>query len=214
MKILIEGDSWGVGCWAGHDNLVYHPGLSLYLTEDNYEVTNRSKGGKRIYELLDEPIDEFDYIFIFAPDPLRGFEEEEFRKYKSYNEVIALTHTLQDKYYSEWNALGKDLYMIGGGFKLEDSIISKYSNLHIVIPSMIEYLYPNFTHPPLQPGAWVNWIDNRFSLEDIDKFITGKDEHERTTSKEFELYFSPDGYHMNHLAHKRLFEYIKSTILR
>lgn len=212
MKILIEGDSWGVGCWAGYDNKIYHPGLTQYLNEEGYSVDNWSTGGKRIYELLNQPINEYDYIFVFLPDPLRGFDEEAFRLINTYRGVLNTVIDIQKKYFDIWNNLNKKIHIIGCGFKAEKSIIQNYQNLEIVVPSMIEYLYPDFIHPPLQPGPWVNWIDSRFSLHDIDKFISGKNEHERTTSKEFKKYFAPDGYHMNHLAHKQLFEYIQNNI--
>lgn len=212
MKILIEGDSWGVGCWAGYDSKIYHPGLTQYLTEDGHDVVNRCSGGKRIYELFKEPIEEFDYVFVFLPDPLRGYSEEDFRKITTYRGVLNTVIEIQKKYFEIWNNLNKKIHIIGGGFKAEKSLIQNYSNLEIVIPSMIEYLYEGFIHPPLQPGPWINWIDQRFSLFDIDKFISDKEEHERTTSIEFKKYFDPDGYHMNHLAHKQLFDYIQNNI--
>ena len=212
MKILIEGDSWGVGCWAGHDSIIYHPGLTQYLNEEGHSVDNWCTGGKRIYELFKQPIDEYDYIFVFLPDPLRGYSEEHFRKLTSFDEVVQTTREIQIKHFNEWNGLNKVIHLIGAGFKVDQSLIKDFVNLKIVVPSMIEYLFKDFIHPPLQPGPWVDWIDQRFSLYDIERFIKDKEEHERTLSKEFEIYFKPDGYHMNHLAHKQLFNYIQENI--
>lgn len=90
MKVLLAGDSWGVGVWQKPRVMiktiflrnnktvwpgVIHKGLEYFLSLKNHDVTNISFGGAtnlQIYEsLLSQNLKQYDYIFVYYTNPLR-----------------------------------------------------------------------------------------------------------------------------------------------
>jgi len=75
MKIIIAGDSWGIGEWT--DGQRTHRGLEQYLLDDGHSVINLSRGGMSnmsIIDALEQGLKEHkdaDRVIWFQTDPMR-----------------------------------------------------------------------------------------------------------------------------------------------
>ena len=231
MHICIFGDSWGCGEW-GNDPITdqylnTHRGLEQYLLEKGHDVTNLSKPSSsmlKAHSILDYALsnpeyktDSIDLYFWFKTDPLRNFKPPIGQGYEHYftskgkmtvEDLIVTKDEQTDISYKKLNELGITIHSIGGVSKLNLDLMNKYSNLIPYIPSMIEFLIPDYEHPILCPSEWFNHVNDRqFDLESLDKLLDCKRRFGTLRQKHHTLFW-PDGAHPNRYGHKILFEKI------
>lgn len=217
MELCIAGDSWGLGEWGmfpGCDTpVILHKGLEQFFSENGNIVKNISQGGianKTSIQLLSE-ITDVDYIFWLQTDPLRDLAPYElFNHALTYEKLVDLSNELIDQSYADINAMNKIVYCIGGCSKLNLSLISKYKNLIPLIPSIPEMFIHNFTHPGIWQSDWSKLIGHQFSLDSLYKLTRDK-EFQDILFDEKDLFW-PDGRHLNRHGHKKLHDFICTTL--
>lgn len=173
-KIIIVGDSWGLGEW-GRDPIRYkytvlHKGLEQYFIDYGFDVINVSEGGssntgsiRRLVNLLSELSDDIsniDYIFFITTDATREIHrnKEKLTDALIQNKSLPLlVDKLLDSCYNELNKIcltnNLNIHVIGGLNNLDTSIQS-YKNLIPIIPSWVSLLighldeYKNLCNDP------------------------------------------------------------------
>lgn len=152
MKILLAGDSWGIGVFQGVAES-YGPtgeGIKTILEDlsDDYQVINVSKAGGSNEEILERirPFSkDVEKIIFIQTDPFREHSHYENRYkilhkdfidslVKDYSTLEEFFDHYYNKIYSELNNIGKPILCVGGWSKLHPSI-EKYKNLIPAIPS-------------------------------------------------------------------------------
>lgn len=234
-KILIIGDSWGCGEWGnysateplfpGRPSGITHLGLEQYLIDDGHQVDNRSVGGSTNNDAilyLNESIttNNYDYVFWFQTDPFRDINSEIFNKnfkwFHNFDDLLLRQKIQLKKTYKNLNyhsiAANTVIHCMGGCSKLNVDELRNYPNLIPLIPSVIEFLIPNFTHPKIWfSGDWVLNLDDRWDLKTLDCIIA---EHKKMHSlPKHSIYFELDGGHPDRHGHKKIYEFIKRTVL-
>jgi hypothetical protein len=220
MKILIGGDSWGMGEWEWKEDVkkykLNHKGLEQYFIEDGHEVTNVSSAGTSNLHSLHDLIVETDkqnynYCFWFQSDEIRDLRPYNFfeKNITSYDELIKQSDIQLEIVYRFIAIKCKvPVYMIGGCSKVKTNIIDKsYKNIIPFIPSVTEFLLKNYKHPDVWCSDWINNISKDF--KDIDKLLEQKKIQDNLA---LEPLFIPDGGHPNRYAIKKLYDYICSEL--
>lgn len=227
-KILIAGDSWGCGEWgnysaveplfSGRNHAITHLGLEQYLIDDGHEVHNLSKGGlsnnSTVINIQDNLHHNYDYIFWFQTDPVRDilrWDQEKSKWFNTFDHLVLMQEIDLRRVYKNLNQLNTKIHCIGGCSKLDVDRMQDYSNLIPFIPSVIEFLIPNFRHPKIWfTGDWVLNLDEKWDLKTLDIII-----HERKqmmSLPKISKYFHLDGGHPDREGHKVIFEHIKKQL--
>jgi len=209
---LIAGDSWGCGEWGHNPYEVKHSGLQYFLEQSGHEVKNISKPGcsnKVSSSLLEDSLQTKpvpDYIIWFQTDPLRDLRPyDNFKNITSIEQMQLFAKARMDMIYTKLNNLGVKIYCIGGCYKLHSNI-SRFENLHALIPSVIELCLPNFKHT-LWFSDWIPFLSKNFL--DFDELIEIKKINDNLGSdKESRQFFYPDGAHVNRLGHQLIFNVV------
>lgn len=226
-NICIIGDSWGCGEWGLDSNFGYsvtHHGIEQYLRYpaidgpdiNSCHVVNVSTPGASNIKALIRAnaqfkIQEFDYVFWFITDPLRQLHTF------NYDELVDITYDklleLQSLFLTDSlklaNSFNKKIYCIGGAFKITKEVINQYENLVCYIPSLSEWLCPNYTHPCVWQSNWLDYIERKLTLEALDRLVIDKQIQDSLDhDSRFEKYFKPDGSHPNRFSHKLLYDKI------
>lgn len=217
-KIIIAGDSWGVGEWDRAPDrvthIINHQGLEQYFKDTGYNVINLSKGGYSNTQSIAPLPKESDSVIIWIQtDPLRDLRPyDRFKeKFQSYQTLLDIQKELLTTTYSILNKLGK-IYCIGGCSKLDLDLIKEFENLIPIIPSVPEFLLPNYIHPKIWFSDWYELVDRQFDIDSIDKLLYNK-KIQDSLADSWE-YFQPDGKHPNRHGHKKIFEYLNENIFR
>jgi len=214
MKILLAGDSWGVGEWSKLGYLT-HNGLEEYFKKHNYDITNVSVpsiGNSGIVYNITHALqrEKFDIVFFIQTDPLRDvsvdFKSKWFKDYKHLQKII---NSELEKIYFKLNMLNLPIYCMGGCTKLNLDILKKYKNLKPAIPSIIKFLGYE------QPNIWIssNWhkfIDKKWDLKTIDQILN---EFAKMGRLENQLYFKEDGGHPDREGLEKVFYFLKEKVL-
>lgn len=231
-SFLIIGDSWGCGEWQHHSAIsppapppgILHKGLEQYLIDAGHLVQNHSIGGSSNYQSISilKSLDlyKFNNIIWFQTDPIRDVADDPdlvdyrtfFNEINSYQRVVEFQKELLLKTYSKLNALGFKILCIGGCSKLDLDLIKSFPNLNPIIPSVIEFLIPDFNHPEtwFSGSRWYLHIDRQFSIDCIDKFLYNKQlQHDL---EKYPDLFWPDGRHPNRNGHRKIFEYLNENL--
>lgn len=231
--ILIAGDSWGCGEWSGlpmHQlkkqqlPVINHLGLEQFISENtSHRVHNLSVGGhnnsvqvKRICEVTQT--DNIDKIIWFQTDPLRDCKnlqspKEFWDDKQTLKEFVQCQKTYLESSYHSLNQLGIPVYCIGGCFPLDLQLISNYSNLIPLIPSLVSFLCPQesslpisslciswtTTHVPTVDCQLVDFLTYEFKL--LDDWLLLCNNQLTSAFK----YFVPDCKHPNRLGHEQIF---------
>lgn len=216
-KLLIEGDSWGRGAWhtepLTNEYRPYHDGFAKYAEMDGLEVDLLASGGKRLGDFFKARryvhFKTYDYIVAFITEPLRHYN---LKYISSYDQLIALQKTILLEYLKQFNDFDAKVYLLGGVHKLDEEMIAPFKNLEVLIPSVSEFIYPDYTHPEV-------WVDTTMldSLGDIseellDKLLYQKELRDNMASEKYKELFYPDGYHPNHIAIKNLYDYFTNKV--
>jgi len=211
--VLIAGDSWAAGEW-GFENpgsyVVLHRGLEQYLRDSGYTVINKSVpgGSNRLAVELIKPTHSEISVIWFQTDPIRdlrpykGFKS----KYTTYEDILLAQKQLLLQTYSELNELDLKIICIGGCSRLDFSLIKDCSNLIPFIPSAIEFLLPQYTHPEIWFSDWYDLIDKQFDIDSVNKFLYNKQLQDGLRDQK-DLFW-PDGIHPNRHGHRLIFEHL------
>lgn len=149
MKILLAGDSWGIGVFHGVDNN-YSPigqGMHTILEEKGYEVINVSVPGSNNSDIVNNIENSYylaDKIVFVQTDAFREQATFNDQKYKvldrkfldkllNYNSLSDFFLDYYQRLYLRLSKIPKPVICIGGWSKLHPSI-SYYQNL---IPAVV-----------------------------------------------------------------------------
>jgi hypothetical protein len=229
MNILINGDSWGVGEWGWEgppDNIVNDPnlpglahyGIEHYFREKGYSVKNISKGGSNNMQICQrfkqEDLTQYDYIFCFQTDHIRhlnqGFLTNNGKEKITWDKLMNHQKEHLDSFYQRLNSYNKTIYLLGGVNKIQLDIVEKYSNIVPIIPSVVEFITPNFgSHNDLWWGQWILTIPHsHYDLDCLERIVDNKEHYNYVMDPDFKKYYWPDGKHPNRLGHKVIFDYL------
>ena len=212
MKILIGGDSWGVGEWPQETN---HRGIWQYFEEDGHEVVIKAIPGESnktsISHMCNYVNGNYDYVFWFQSDPLRDLRPyDDFgNTIKNYDDLITQSNIILDKNYKELNDRSNcKIYCIGGCSKLNVELISKYKNLIPFIESLTELILVDYKHPEIWHSDWIDYVE-RLDESVIDFLLPNKMKQDSLSEIDgYRKYFWPDGSHPNRYGHKVLYNFI------
>ena len=244
MKITIAGDSWGCGEWSelerwedhlgnnpdadslkkdvDHPYGVSHLGLEQYLVDDGYEVTNLSEGGgtnlSTLNNLKSHLKERQDYIFIFVTDTTRQFEHRNqfWRKKFKYKDYVERHRVLLRNFINELDSLDfGPIYLIGGLSKL-DNILTKYTKINVIVPSMLELVIPDSTQFEFHFEKHIGG-KSFYSPKDITYYLSkqlGNELYKQQMSWEyFREHPAMLKDHPTRESHKILYDYIKENLL-
>jgi hypothetical protein len=212
MKILIGGDSWGLGEWPQETN---HRGIWQYFEEDGHEVVIKALPGQSnktsISHMCNYVNGNYDYVFWFQSDSLRDLRPyDDFgNTIKNYDDLITQSNIILDKNYKELNDRSNcKIYCIGGCSKLNVELISEYKNLIPFIESLTELILVDYKHPEIWHSDWINYVE-RLDESVIDFLLPNKMKQDSLSEvDEYREYFWPDGSHPNRYGHKVLYDFI------
>lgn len=218
-NICIAGDSWGCGEWSENYNppKVIHKGLEFYLSEIS-NVINVSRGANSNTDSITSLINalesnHFDLIFFFVTDPLRDTRSNNYEFFKAtkltFHDLLEENKRLRNVNYEELNKIGKKIYCIGGCSKLKENEFANYKNLIPYIPSLTEFLLPDYRHPIIWCSDWLSYVDKQFDLESLNLLASNKEIQDSLRGNKFKSLFWPDGGHPNRFGHLLLYNKIK-----
>lgn len=229
MKILLAGDSWGCGTWVNtlpnEPYGVVHKGIEQFMIDDGIEVLNISEGGLSNSEIIRKlvcvrKIHTYDYIFFIQSDPLRDLKnsigvEDKIKWFEDYEHLLKIRDQQLTKTYVKLNQfsnqIGVKIHMLAGCSKIDKKLIEPYNNLICVIPAIIEFLCPNSSPDIWIQGNWHKFIDDKWSLETIDKLI---EQHDILLENQKKcIYFKNDWAHPSAEGYRKVYEFIKQHIL-
>lgn len=212
LHVRIEGDSWGCGVWDFNeqgDYLVVHKGFQHFLEEAGFKVSNYSRAGQGLETYFSEPVGNEDVIIVFLTDPLRDIDTSPF---SSYSELVTINKLLQQMFYKRIRSkiltqITVPIIILGGCSKVQVDIMNKIVGLICEVPSILEFFYPKFKHPQIWFSDWLEDLDKRFSLEDLDLFIADKKAQDSIMDGPFTEFTVPDGRHPNLEGCKKLADF-------
>jgi len=178
LKILLAGDSWTYGPVSIEDHLI-----SL-----GNEVTNITCPGQSnsfvINELKSQLLSKtFDKIVYVQTEPLRdnkyaksntGWQDlvQDKKWFDDHLHLLSIQQDILDETYKILNDIDLPIYLLGGCSKIDTELLSKYSNLTCIMPSIPEFLQPGYTHPTIfGVSEWQKRIDDKWDLDTIDYIL-------------------------------------------
>jgi hypothetical protein len=214
MKFCIAGDSWGCGEWGadGHGQYtILHTGLEFFLKQQQHQVRNVSMGSAsnnfaigQLTHVLQH--DNFDHIFWFQTDPLRDITNLLHEENITFDRLLEENRQQMDRVYRALNKLEVKIHCIGGCSKLDQELMAQYPNLIAYIPSVTEWLEPDYVHPAIWTSWWEKLIVRQLHIDSLDQLVKCKKMQDQLTG--YKKYFQPDGRHPNRLGHQMLFDKI------
>lgn len=222
--------------WSG----LLHKGVELFLSIRGFEVTNVSQSAYsnfNIYESLlkIDDLNQFNFIFIFYTNPFRDMcknfaanqftfnpkllEDPELNVYLNvenysltYRDYVKMNHILIHRFKSKLESLdyNKPLFLLGGHQKIDTSLFDS-NKIQILIPSLREYFYKNFTEPTILYTPAFDDLLGKFDLETLEKFKIERNYFKNLPNIQKE-YFYPDGFHLNTKGHKILADFLADFI--
>ena len=242
MKILIAGDSWGKGEYDFENGLYgnIHMGLEHFLKESNNEVYNISQGAicqntvisklkniqennffehwKTEHSNLEHilKLEIYDYIFVFVTDLFRG--SDLFERYwivnNSRENVLRELNKLKHDYLKKLNSFNVKIHLLGGLNKVTEEDIKNYENIEIAIPSVIEFLLPDFEAYEVFFNDALNSLYSSIPDDlDPDYLDYVYNEVKKTDLLKTREYFCSDGLHPDREGHRLIFEEINRKYL-
>lgn len=213
-KILIVGDSWGMGEW-GHiqpQNTygVTHNGLETYLQNDGYTIENISTPGITAKANADNlenysSLHTYDNIIFLMSGIFRN--NKEFSYITDVESLLARHQELTDYTLQKLNNLDVRILLLGGLTKIPENLI-KYENLTSVIDSIVEYL------TPLEQSMFLSDVSNQINFNaDIDLVNYVYECNEMWESLQNYKDFIPDGAHPNRNGIYKYYQEIKKHLI-
>jgi hypothetical protein len=231
MNILINGDSWGCGEWSTYEfpNLWLddyqhgntHFGLEQFLIDDGYNVKNLSIGGNNNLNIYKKTYIELKYnqkkwnkLIIFQTSSIRSLGrlvEQNKLAIKNIQDLIQYIKEDQKSFYHALNSLNIPTAVLGGCMKVDVDILSQYPNLYSPIPSILEFLIPNFK----QPRFWGDFLytlnEKNTDLETLNQVVDEINLLWNLSQKS--RYFIKDITHPDRKAHFLIFQKLKEDFL-
>jgi hypothetical protein len=219
----ISGDSWACGEYDNYKKFL--PGGKQYdlhrlLLDKNYIVSDISFPGmhnsytiEKLAQHLQESPLEYDCVIWFQSDPLRRPTFIETLKNANdfsldYNYFIDMSNKNLDEDYAQLNQIGKTVYCVGGVSKINKQLISKYTNLKVLVESFPELLFPNQSHPNLCLGIWMTHIERQVKLDSLEKIRLDHAAMMAWTTQKYNKFFNLGNSHPNKRAYSLLLEFI------
>ena len=220
-----------------HGYTVSHYGLEHFLRYpiygskigSNYVVNVSQPGSDNLSSITRlEPqfkLQDFDFVFWFVSEPLRqiersGIDNDFLDSFKrigiqyetidaiSYNQMLDWNRLFMIESFKRANDLNRKIYCIGSTTKLDESLVSQFPNLVCYIPSLAEWLYNDFDHPKIWQSRWLDYIENKLTIETLDRLIIDKKVQDSLHEKRYADLFYPDGQHPNRFGFKLLYDKI------
>jgi hypothetical protein len=216
-SIMIMGDSWACGEWAGHDtaHVVTHPGTRQYLRQRGHDVISVARGGHgnatqvdrlRVYtEDPGRPTP--DHIIWFLSDPCRDIPH------------TAIARTMRD-YRAQRDLLLRRQFdrvahlpmaLIGGVAPVPAWVDQEYPGFTTLVPDLRRWLLPHanpcevlcrtWRYPECDPGLLSHW-------EQQERTLTLHEARARQPTTAEHQWFWPDPIHPNRAAHLRLVDHV------
>jgi hypothetical protein len=228
-KIIIAGDSYGLGEW-GIGTRVTHPGINQYFREWGYNVINCAGPGYSLEEsfwslrdCMSNCYQTEDIVLWIQTDPSRSIDHSTLAQdLKSNNGLNPLLYDILDKNYADINDLGKQhdtlIHAIGGLFDLRCD--KTYSNLHFLIKSWMALLMQD-RHPTYFEKHFgiVKSVDiKQIALEQFDHALAQKvvvelgqwSQNDQILDQNRHIF--TDGFHPSRQGHRILFEHLITTL--
>jgi lysophospholipase L1-like esterase len=239
--IIIAGDSWGCGEWAGRQPHygISHAGLTKYLIDSGYHVLNLSRpGGTNRYS--SDRVSDFLQVnqqlqiscaIVFQTEWLRDVLVEDpvtLTEDLTYG-YTGLKNRLMSRFYNHLSQASVQynvpVYLVGGSGDTIwlDQFTKEYPGLQISCQSLTNLILKN-NHNISDPvhalfvnntESCVEHIKKHLNNADLELLLEDIDKGHRRCDqwrKEKE-YFWPDGSHPNRLGHQILFEFLKTQTL-
>lgn len=181
MKILLAGDSWGIGTY-GLINDVYTvtgTGIQGILESQGYTVLNVSLAGDSNKNIVGRIHTDTNHIVFLQTDAFRDnsyyrndlkFLNPTFLKYLCYfDSVDSYFEYYYNSLYKRLNAIGKKIICVGGWSKLHPSIYN-YPNLIPAISSVTELILPQAKDVYLSDFEWFSQLNDHKDV--MSKFAT------------------------------------------
>ena len=232
LDLLIMGDSWGLGEWGGDPVGRYgilHGGLGQYATEAGYAVENISRPADCNRSQVDDLLARLERVDLpfpsniiwFVTDPLRDLQVLSAARveddalamfFRSVVDVNDLCKRRDDLLLAQFRRLCHlDIGLLGGPYPIDSHLLSDLPNLHLVCPNLTQWLAPGSANADTayvtRTWQWRNMArplwEHYLELEGIGAEHRHRAEHLVHTPEH--RYFWPDGYHINRLAHRRVF---------
>jgi hypothetical protein len=221
-KILITGDSWSQGEWQynfpGTHSVVGHTGINQYLIDAGYKVTNVGLPGNHNLQSLESlhtvDLTTFDHCIFFFSDVLRQLIKEDMLLNNPNDIIINYTNSLVVNLEKIKKDFDIKITIVGGCGKCSPTISH---SIDYIIPSLAEWLIPEFTDLPYAWGG-ANWSNILLESDKEKIFTLAQKEQwtnilenvfEKTQAWQFhQTFFYPDGSHANKHAHKLLTDHL------
>jgi len=188
LKILLAGDSWTMD---PRRSSIHHYVSGPFTIADHLislgnEVTNITCPGQSnsfvINNLKSQLLSKtFDKIVYVQTEPLRdnkyaksntGWQDLGIKWFDDHLHLLSIQQDILDKTYKTLNDIDLPIYLVGGCSKVDTELLSKYSNLTCILPSIPEFLSPGYTHPTIfGMSQWHKRIDDRWDLDTIDYIL-------------------------------------------
>ena len=238
-KLILFGDSWTKGVWATQDNEItcIHPGMSEYLNNAGYTVSNMGRAGASLWQILYGVFTYLNFnqsyiahedvkIIVFQTDAARRQGADAFQV--DYNLILRKSVDTQDFYkrileifYIKLNEIAEQfnvkIYVSGGitDLNLQLFTMNNFSSLHVLCESWIKLLYPEHTQsiiPLLINPDEVKYMLSLQHTKIVDELITISDKNFPvfTSILETECFGREFGhFHPNLLGHNIIGKHIK-----
>ena len=176
MKLILAGDSWGIGVYSDA-NGTYEPtgeGIEQLLIEQKYDVANISKAGCTnqwiVSRLKYMSYSRGEVVVFIQTDPFRDgcYFENDLKKLKNefINQLVEFS-SLKDffddyynKLYNKLSLIETQILCIGGWSPLHPSV-ANYDNLVEVIPSASKLLLPTLDEDTyISDFEWIEQLNN------------------------------------------------------
>lgn len=159
-----------------------------HLTSFGHEVTNSASSGQSnwfVINILKSHLlnKTFDKIVFVQTEPLRdnsnaksntGWQDlvQDKKWFDDHLHLLSIQQDILDETYKILNDIDLPIYLLGGCSKVDTELLSKYSNLTCIMPSIPEMLSPGYTHPTIfGVSKWQKRIDDKWDLDTIDYII-------------------------------------------
>ena len=165
MKILLAGDSWGVGTYGTVNGQYQQTGSGIQgiLESKGYKVINVSKSGDSNNNIVDRIQTDVDHIIFIQTDIFRDhcnfqgdlkiLQESFLDQLLEYNSINDYIEHYFNCLYSRLNNFSTPILCVGGWSKLHPCLVN-YDKLIPVIPSATEFLLPQAKDVYLSDFEW------------------------------------------------------------
>jgi hypothetical protein len=234
-KVLIGGDSWGMGVWNDGADASYHTvhkGLEQLLLDEGYTVYNCSVSNSsnkdsisRLASLVNQRYETGDVVIWIQSDPTRDLRDTDMTDAViDTGSVTGLIKRVLNENYTALSKIalehGTIIHAVGGLCNLDVDLLRQYPLIDASVPSwvhlLVSDLYPEVNTRSVLGDVACNVKGLALSrmTDDLRRLVI--DElYDLNETKHFYLndMFAPDYRHPNLAGHEILFNELKKKIL-